>query len=283
MSFFSSLANLFKGPQAVTPAANTRLTRAEYAEAYLQALAKQYPQASFTLNEDLSISSDFDGNQVKHYIDNAYLAYEAEPGKLQDVITQYLAAASHLYDKKDDTILNNIVPIIKPAGYGEQMTMVGNEAVKVQLVTEPYNDELVIAYAEDSEHAISYLSEKRLEHLHISKESLREIALGYLPNVLGNIERHDAGEGFYMITAGGVYEVSLILIDSMWTHENFAVDGDIVIAISNRDILFVTGSNNGEAIEKMRAMATEYYNTGNYAVSPFLFKWNGERFVRFHY
>lgn len=85
-----------------------------------------------------------------------------------------------------------------------------------------------------------------------------------------------------MITAGGFHEASLILLSSLWTKENFDVDGDIVAIIPNRDILIVTGSNNKQGISKLKEMANDFYQTGNYSISPFLFKWNGYKFERFN-
>ncbi|KAA2239476.1 DUF1444 family protein [Chitinophaga agrisoli] len=275
MSFLSSL---FGGNK---PADKQQvLTKAEFAQFYMAALENEYPQASFTLQPDLTIHSNYGGTEGNHYIDNAFMAYEGEPGQLQEIINRYLAACAHLYQEEDTLLLENVVPVIKAGDFGEGLTTGGDQAGEISLVKEQYNDDLVIAYAEDKEHALAYLTQGRLADCQISLESLREIALGYLENLLPNIERH-GDNGLYMVTAGGTFEASLILLPSIWTQENFPVDGEFVIIIPNRDLLFITGSNSPEHIAKMKDMAEESYHNGNYPVSPFLFKWNGERFERF--
>jgi uncharacterized protein YtpQ (UPF0354 family) len=81
-----------------------------------------------------------------------------------------------------------------------------------------------------------------------------------------------------MITAGGNFEASLILLDDIWTKENMPVDGQIVIAIPTRDLLLVTGSKNIEGISKIKSMAAEAWGQGPYQLLPDLFIWNGKRF-----
>ncbi len=274
MSFLSSFSSLFGGGKPAV------LTRAEFAQVYMEALAKEYPQASFTLQTDLTIYSNYEGSEASHYIDNAFMSYEQDTDQVDEIITRYLAACAHLFTEEASSSLENLVPVIKPAGFGNGLTTGGNQPAEISLVTAQYNDDLVIAYAEDKEHALAYLTPDRLAECQISRESLHEIALEYLESLLPNVKRH-GDNGLFMITAGGTFEASLILLSSIWTHENFAVDGEFVVIIPNRDVLFITGSNNTEHIAKMKEIAEESYNNGNYPVSPYLFKWNGERFERF--
>jgi len=87
--------------------------------------------------------------------------------------------------------------------------------------------------------------------------------------------------GRYMVTAGGTYESSMLLLNSFWSNKNFPVKGDIVVALPNRDVLFITGSRDKENLNWMRARAQESYDSGSYQVSPSLFRWNGKKFLKF--
>ena len=89
------------------------------------------------------------------------------------------------------------------------------------------------------------------------------------------------GKGSFGISAGGDFETSLILSTRLWTKENFEVDGDFIIAIPNKDLLFITGSNNQKEIDRIEKIAEDSYRTGNHPVSPYLFKWNGKMFEKY--
>ena len=84
-----------------------------------------------------------------------------------------------------------------------------------------------------------------------------------------------------MVAAGGAYEASLLLLNSVWSRKNFPVKGDIVVAIPNRDILLITGSDDKVNLDWMKTRAQESYDSGAYQISPSLFKWNGKKFLKF--
>jgi len=119
-----------------------------------------------------------------------------------------------------------------------------------------------------------------INNLNIGRDYLLRLSIDNLNSILPEINRL-GGNGTYGITAGGNFEASLILTNDIWTKENFPVDGEFVIAISNRDLLFITGSNHKTEIEKIKKIAAESYNTGDHPISPYLFKWNGNRFEKF--
>ena len=70
---------------------------------------------------------------------------------------------------------------------------------------------------------------------------------------------------------GKGYDSSPLLIDSLWTEENFAVQSDLVIAVPSRDTLFVTGSENAEGLQRIRKAASETVKESSYYLIPDLF------------
>ncbi len=81
-----------------------------------------------------------------------------------------------------------------------------------------------------------------IKSLSIREDSIKQIAVRNLDNLLLSIQRN-GGNGLYMLTAGGDYEASIILLDNVLTKSSLPIDGDFVIAIPNRDVLLITGSN----------------------------------------
>jgi uncharacterized protein YtpQ (UPF0354 family) len=144
-------------------------------------------------------------------------------------------------------------------------------------ISEKYNDKLVILYGEDGENGISYFNKDRFTESGLNKDSLLPLALENLDSILPPINRN-GDQGLYMITAGGNYEASLLLLKDIWTKKNMPVDGEIIIAIPKRDLLLVTGSKNIKGIQKIKSMAQEAWESGPYQLLPDLFIWTGKKF-----
>jgi uncharacterized protein YtpQ (UPF0354 family) len=84
-----------------------------------------------------------------------------------------------------------------------------------------------------------------------------------------------------MITAGGDYEASLLVLDSIWSGGQMDVSGEAVVAVPTRDLLLVTGSQNPQGIEKVRQMVKEASDGGSYRLTQKLFVYRNGRFTEF--
>lgn len=259
---------------------NSIMTEKEFAQVYLDSLSKKYPSIKFELNPDLTITSKKGDLDYKHYIDNAFIAYKAEPDSISDIISGYVASTTDLYVGTKTVNVDNVVPVIKPVEYLDEINSLSKDGKSFPMITEKYNDQLVIAYAEDSKNSIKYLTEDDFKNLSISRDTLKSMALRNFEKIIPNIQRQ-GDNGLFMITAGGDYEASLILLSFIWTKENFPVDGDFIVAIPNRDMLMVTGSKNKTGIAKIKEIVADSYKTGNYQVSDKLYKWTGNKFEKY--
>jgi len=84
-----------------------------------------------------------------------------------------------------------------------------------------------------------------------------------------------------MISAGGDYEASLLLIDDIWSAGQIKVDGDIVVAIPAKDVLLFTGSCNRKGLKAVRELVAKFVAQQRYTVSDALFVFRNGRFARF--
>ncbi len=258
------------------------LDKVEFTHYYFKQISEKYPTISYELVEPLTIKAiTAKGTQVYHHLDNSFREYQMDLNDLDKILERYITASGNLYKEPKDIDKNRIVPIIKPIDYFEQLeSFTGPEDSEnlPNLVWEPYNEGLIIVYAEDQENTINYFHKEEFEKLKIEKQDLKELSIRNLEEIVPKIER--SGEnGSYMLIAGGDYEASLILMTDLWNSDNFAVDGDLVIAIPNRDLVLITGSNNYEQLKHWETFVHECYDTGNHPVSPNFFQWNGERFI----
>ncbi|MGO8055642.1 hypothetical protein, partial [Rhizobium leguminosarum] len=107
---------------------------------------------------------DFD---YQHYLTNAYSAYKADPDSIKNVISRYVAASSDLFVDKEKINPSNIVPVIKPIEYLKEINSLNKDGKAFTMITEKYNDQLIIAFAEDSKNSIRYLTEDDFKTLSI--------------------------------------------------------------------------------------------------------------------
>ena len=128
---------------------------------------------------------------------------------------------------------------------------------------------------EDKENSIHYLSIADLEEIDFPEENLKIQSLENLHNYI-SIERHGEN-GLYMLTADGNYESSLILLD-IWYKENFDINGEFVIGIPARDILYITGSKDSENLHKLYDLIKEIDENGDHLVSDKIFELRNGKF-----
>jgi len=230
------------------------LTEAEVCHVYLDSLSRRFPDVKFTAIDERTLSSSYQGKEMRHYVDNMYADYTAQPESLRSILQRYMSSAGELYSRDLDKAVmkENIVAIIKPVEYLEETQKMANEmGAKKDIgnLYDKYNDQLIILYAVDSKNNIQYLLSGQLEGLGIKRDSLRSLAIRNLQRLLTDV-KIEGGDGVFMFTAGGNYEASLILMQELWTKENLPVKGDFVIAVAARDLLLISGSQDKTGIEK---------------------------------
>lgn len=258
------------------------LSEQEFTKIYMDSLKQSFPSVKFEIAENLTILATNDGKEGKHYLDNAYKEYKLEPKSIGEIIKRYVVASGELYKEKKPIRTENIIPVIKPIDYLDELRKISKENGKEKepwIVYEKYNEELIVVFGEDTESSIAYFTQSDFEKLNINKDTLLEFSIENLRRILPNIEK--IGEkNMYGLSAGGYLEASLILLPKLWTKENFDVLGDIVVSIPNKDLIFITGTENTTELNKVKEMTEKSYNEGNGPVSPYLFKWNGKKFER---
>lgn len=249
---------------------NNILTVQEYTKQYQEVLIKEFPDVSFSMFDERTIEARFKDNLGRLSVDNAYIAYQSNPDSLKQIMASYINSLRSAFAQADTASAGNIVPVIKPHSFLNMTTHEGGPKVNPG-VYDIYNDELVILYAMDLPNNVRGVSESDLTNLGIARESLHVMSINNLVNLIPEIQVK-GGNGLFMVMAGGTYESSLILHLDLIHEDNFKVNGDLVIAIPNRDVLLITGSNDTQNIAKVATIANQMFSENNYPISPFLFK-----------
>jgi uncharacterized protein YtpQ (UPF0354 family) len=256
----------------------------EFTAEYAVVFGAAEPQARVEIVKDLELKATLpERGEFSLYLDNAYQAYRQQPDARRTVIARFVAAALETIRWEDAPIdAARVVPVVKDRAWvTEANKLVQAKGVKdaSAYVVEDLNRELVVLYAEDSPRNIRYLTPKDVEKLAI-RNDLRASALANLRRLLPNIEVH-GGNGYYMVSAGGDYEASLLLVDSFWRDSRFKVKGDIVVAVPVRGSLLVTGADDRTGLAKTRDMARRIFTKQPYPLTQTLFVLRGGKFVEF--
>lgn len=251
-----------------------KLSETEFSNKFAKALQKKLKGLAILHINGLEVISKLpESEEHRHFLDNAYIEYSRDIRKLKEVINKYVIASSDSFEPEKTVSLESILPVVKNKRFIKNLEGLNFQAASQQ-VHESYNTELDIFYVIDTEHSIRYLTKADLDKLDLSPEELKVISMQNLDQL--EVKCHGE-DGYYMLTAGGTYESSSILLD-IWYKDNFAVEGDIIIAIPSRDVVLVTGSKDSANLHKMYDAVKEISETGNYLVSDKLFELKGDRF-----
>jgi uncharacterized protein YtpQ (UPF0354 family) len=261
------------------------VTPGEFTREFADALRKACPGFKVTIVRDMELKvTGPDGHDSTSFLNNAYDLYKQDPKAKADLIQRYVASGLESFNAVRDAVdRTRIVPVIKDRPWLEETRkeLISRGAKEIpEPVYEDFSPDLVIVYAEDSPKNIRYFGPKDLEEADIKKSELRALACANLVRILPAIEQH-GGNGLYMITAGGDYESSLLLVDSIWSAGKLEVKGDLVVAIPTRDLLLVTGSGDPQGIEKVKKMVNETVTNGSYRLTQKLFVYRNGRFEEF--
>jgi uncharacterized protein YtpQ (UPF0354 family) len=258
----------------------------EFTREFAEALRKASPERTVTIVGDLEVKvRSADGRDWTSFLDNAYDLYKQAPDEKDEVIerfvTSYLESFEGLKADSAEVDRSRIVPVIKDAPWLEetrQALLTRGAKETPEHVWEEFCPGLIVVYAEDSPKNIRYLAPGDLEKAKIEKAELRKIACENLERLLPKIERRGTN-GFYMITAGGAYEASLLVLDSIWSGGEMEVKGDVVVAIPTRDLLLVTGSADAKGIAEVREMVKQAMAEGTYRLTEKLFVYRNGKFA----
>ena len=249
-------------------------TQQDYTNLYIKELKRRFPYIEIASTVPLEIVTSLPDEEL--YLHNSYKEYVGAPERLNEIMERYMKPLDDIYTQNNDFVVtvDNILPIIRNKKYLNQI-----EALSKKAVYEPYNSELFIFYVIDKGHSTQSLSLSDFESLEISIDKLREIAVA---NLLHNIKIEAVSNGnLTYLSVDDYYESSLILVEDIWTKENFSAQGDIVIAIPSYGTLFVTGSEYTKGLEILDKNIQEVFKQNMHLISDKKFVFRNGKFEVF--
>ena len=256
------------------------LTPPAFTEEFARALARTRPSANVSVAGDVKLTiKETDGLVRNIQLNNAYNEYKLDPQRFDDLVATFSAIFSQSASKEAGLDRTRIIPVIKDRQWLDELhNTLKAKGVAQQHLADRFNDELVIVYAQDDPNRMRYLTTQ--EDFGLSREELRSLAIANLKRVLPKIEMGRVGD-VALMSAGGNYEASLLLIDDIWSSGQIQVNGDIVVAIPTRDTLLVTGSRSRSGLKLVRELTAKFKAQGPYELTDTLFRYRDGRFTKF--
>jgi uncharacterized protein YtpQ (UPF0354 family) len=252
-----------------------------FTAAFAAAASAAMPDAKVKVAGDLNLETRVAaGGTTTTDLHNAYQVYLGDPDHLDAIIHRYvslLADTAHLGGPVPPVDRAHIVPVLKPNAWAAALLDQRKSTPQTLPLTEPFNSELTIAYAEDRPSSVRFLMMRDDVG---DRAQLHSLALANLQRLLPKIEMAVGADGLFLIGAGGQYEASLLLADSIWSSGQIKVNGEIVAAVPAKDALIVTGSRNAAGLVRLRQVATDLAK-GPYALTSALLVYRGGKFVAF--
>ncbi len=256
------------------------ISQQEFTRIYRDSLVKLYPAASYTINQDLQITGQYNGREIAHFLVNAYNEYTGSPSSLKSIVSRYSRSSSATY-RSNPVDPNKIMPVIMNAEYADSLKRYieenNGESSELQPVYAAYNEKLVILFAEDYGDSISYITREKIMELNMAADTLQTIAIKNLAKAIQPLKT-SRDNGVNTIAAGGRYETSLILLNNVWSTRSMQALGKIIIAIPAKGLLFVTGDHDPDTVDRIREKASEAWENGTNKLVPDLFTWTGTKF-----
>ena len=180
----------------------------------------------------------------------------------------------NLADESSKT-LNAVVPrlyVNLPKGVPADVTLADEDApVDRYLVAD-----LVVMYAFDVGTHYEIVSNRDLKRLGISKEELHDRAIQNLRALKLEVRAHQ-GARVMMLTAGGNYEATLLLLPEVWGSVAQMVAGQVVASVPARDVLYVTGDATPENLSELRQWTSKMLEQADKPLSRAFVRWDGAR------
>lgn len=263
--------------QTQPPAAAQRPSPQAFTEQFARALRAEAPQLGIAVEGSLLLKIQRpNGGSAIINIEKAYQAHPLSPGGIEPLAKAYAQALKEMPAARLDR--SRIVPVIKDRAWLDELRKLFQaQGVNSEPVFEDFNKELIIVYAEDSKTRTRYLN--TAEDIG-DRNALRALAIENLRRIVPKFEQRVNDAGFSLVSAGGDYEPSLLLLDDVWSSGQIKVEGDIVVAIPARDVLLITGSRNRKGLKAVRSLNGDL-TKGAHRLTETLFVYRNGRFVKF--
>lgn len=173
--------------------------------------------------------------------------------------------------KSDRQTLEYVFPRIYVA-----LPNVGEADMKLSADDSPVERKLVadllVLYAFDLDSHFQLVANHDLSRLGVSADELHARSLANLRALNLDIRAHQ-GDRCIMLTAGGNFEATLLLLPEVWESVQSMVTGNMVASVPARDLLFLTGDAVPENLADLRSVTSKALENVDKPLSRQFLQW----------
>jgi uncharacterized protein YtpQ (UPF0354 family) len=258
------------------------LTEAEFTQIILDAVIEEDSSIEAIISGPLEITAETDEGEFCLYLGNIWQQCKDNHELRVDICENYLSALINdlrISSSSEVSIEpNEIVPVIKDMLYIEQLR--GQFDDVNNIAVELLAGDIYIAYAMDLDDRVMFMNKSELNSLGLTKTELLDLSVKNLRRKIKKIRRYGDGP-IYLMSVGGTFEASLLLMDDIWDKQSELVPGELVAGVPCRDVLIFTGSESEEGIEQLYEVVEETYQNEGYLISKTLLVYRNNKWQVF--
>lgn len=233
----------------------------------MQIVRERFPLVKVARSELRSFSLRINGSVAP--LENLYRLIKLHPDDMRHHVERWLVellrAGEGTPDREAtfDDIRERILPVI----VNGQSAEVAVDA----MLTQPFLDELRIAYAIDHDRTMAYVSQKQFAQWKVQVEDLHQVALDNLVTRSDAIQAHaaqdeDGGVNLVLFQTMDGYDASRILLPSLHDRLRDHLGSPFAAGIPNRDIL-ICFKDDPELLTRVRPQIQNDYHAMPHQVS----------------
>lgn len=220
-------------------------------------LDAQFPDRGYTVEGPLRLRRG--EREAFVGLNNFYTHFALSPTRTHRLaeLARVVQLEDVAYGPADKTVNpDQLLASIKGPDYIQNITELEDASIDHRFVHEPFVHDLRVVYVVDRPDTMVNLTTDVLDRLDVDPDELRALVARNLWAAHDTIRVHgDPSEGPIMITCGGNYEASLMLVPRFWAALAPMLDGAPVVAVPARSLLLVCGSDDLAGIEALRERA----------------------------
>lgn len=178
------------------------------------------------------------------------------------------------------TQADQLIPVFKGAAQGGPLGDAFALSAEDEPVAQPFAADLVLLYAHNLPDRLQYISQRELRAADMTVAQLHAKAVENIPRHFKEINLQDLGNGMFGVTCGGLMEACLLLLEPLWEKLAPYLPGVPLAAVPARDLLFVIGSKQPQALTRIRQAAKVALKDPSLATSQMVFWREGGQWDR---
>ena len=261
-----------QGDARSSPTAGTArlLSKSEFAKLYADRVRAAIPGTKAVMVGELTVKVTGEGLDAVSHLDNAYAVYLRDPSAVNDLFDRRILTLREIAARSDNIDVQNVIACVRSTNFGVDIGK--SKSIPRKRIVGDLFQYLCL----DSKASIMILDVQAVNRLQRDRKNLENIAIRNVLRLSGPV-RFQSGEEIILVTSGGDYEASLILVREVWKDLSDYLGSDMVFAVPNRDILVVARASSEKAVEVLKSSARRSFSNGSYPVSRKIYRWKNGR------